>query len=58
MSKRKAMKKLITELRKERKNIDYNIFKSLENVNINNILGYKDDGNFTSFLDSYDNKID
>ena len=53
-SKRKSMKKLINELRKEKKNIDYNIFKSLENINLNNILGYKKDGNFTSFLDNYE----
>ena len=52
-SKRKSMKKLINELRKEKKNIDYNIFKSLENINLNNVLGYKKDGKFTSFLDEY-----
>jgi len=56
LSKRKAMKNLINELRKEKKNIDYNIFKSLENVNLNNILGYKDNGKFTSFLDTYKDK--
>lgn len=53
-SKRKQMKKLIAELRKEKKNIDYNIFKSLENVNLNNILGFKNNGKFTSFLDNYE----
>lgn len=52
-SKRKKMKKLVTELRKERKNIDYNIFKSIDNINLNNVLGYKIDGKFTSFLDNY-----
>lgn len=52
-SKRKQMKRLINELRKERKNIDYNIFKSLENINLNTVLGYKIDGKFTSFLDYY-----
>jgi len=54
MSKRKQMKKLINELRKEKKNIDYNIFKSLENININNVLGFKKNGKFTSFLDNYE----
>ena len=54
LSKRKEMKKLINNLRKEKKNIDYNIFKSLENINLNNVLGYKDNGKFTSFLDTYD----
>ena len=53
-SKRKAMKRLIDELRKERKNIDYNIFKSLENINLNNVLGYKKEGKLTTFLDEYD----
>ena len=53
-SKRKSMKQLINELRKEKKNIDYNIFKSLENINLNNVLGYKNNGKFTSFLDKYD----
>ena len=53
LSKRKEMKKLINNLRKEKKNIDYNIFKSLENINLNNVLGYKDNGKFTSFLDNY-----
>ena len=53
-SKRKEMKKLIGELRKKNKDIDYNIFKSMDNVNINCILGYKKDGKYTSFLDDYD----
>ena len=53
-SKRKEMKKLINELRKKNKDIDYNIFKSMDNVNINCILGYKKDGKYTSFLDDYD----
>ena len=52
-SKRKQMKRLVTELRKERKNIDYNIFKSLDNINLNNILGYKKNGKYISFLDEY-----
>lgn len=53
LSKRKEIKNLITELRKQNKNIDYNIFKSLDNVNMNCILGYKKDGNYTNFLDNY-----
>lgn len=54
-SKRKEIKELIKSLRKINKNVDYNIFKSLDNVNINCILGYKRDGEYTSFLDDYDN---
>ena len=53
-SKRKEMKKLINELRKKNKDIDYNIFKSMDNINLNCILGYKKDGKHTSFLDDYD----
>ena len=54
ISKRKAMKELIKNLRKERKNIDNNIFTALNNINMNCILGYKKDGEYTSFLDNYD----
>ncbi|MCR5787598.1 MAG: tRNA 2-thiocytidine biosynthesis protein TtcA [Bacilli bacterium] len=53
-SKRKMMKKLINELRKEEKDIDRNIFKALDNVNLNCILGTKKDGEYKSFLDDYD----
>lgn len=52
--KRSKMKRLIKELRKERKNIDNNIFTALNNINMNCILGYKKDGKYTSFLDEYD----
>lgn len=55
ISKRKAMKELIKNLRKERKNIDNNIFTALNNINMNCILGYKKDGEYTSFLEDYDN---
>ena len=54
LSKRKAMKKLINELRKENKNIDFNIFKSLDNINLNCVLGTKKDGVYKSFLEDYD----
>ena len=55
-SKRKEIKALIDSLRKKNKRIDYNIFKSLDNVNLNCVLGYhKDDKRFT-FLDDYDDK--
>lgn len=54
ISKRREMKKLIKKLRDERKNIDNNIFTALNNINMNCILGYKKDGEYTSFLDDYD----
>lgn len=52
-SKRKEIKQLIDSLRKVYKNIDINIFKSAENVNIQNVLGYYDDNGKYSFLDNY-----
>ena len=57
ISKRNEMKKLIKTLRNERKNIDNNIFTALNNINMNCILGYKKNGEYTSFLDEYDNNI-
>ena len=53
-SKRKEMKELIKNLRKINPNIDYNIFKSMDNINLNCVLGTKKDGIYTSFLDNYD----
>ena len=55
-SKRKEMKDLIKKLRKVNKDIDHNIFKSLDNVNLNCILGFTKNGKKTSFLDEYDEK--
>lgn len=55
-SKRLAMKNLVKELRKQNKNIDYNIFKALDNVNLECVLGTKKYGEYHSFLDEYDNK--
>ena len=54
-SKRKQMKKLIEEFRKENKNIDNNIFNAMGNINMSCILGYRDiDGNEHEFVDYYD----
>ncbi len=55
-SKRKEMKELIKNLRKVNKDIDYNIFKALDNVNLNCILGTKRNGRYQSFLEDYDKK--
>ena len=54
-SKRLEMKKLIDNLRKINPNIDFNIFKSLDNVNLNCVLGTKKNGVYKSFLDEYKN---
>lgn len=55
-SKRLEMKKLVNELRKEGKDIDDNIMKSISNVNMHCILGYTKDGEKHSFLDTYEEK--
>lgn len=54
ISKRKEMKELIKEMQKVNKNIDLNIFKALDNINLNCVLGTKKDGIYKSFLDDYD----
>ena len=53
-SKRLEMKLLIKNMLKTNKNVDYNIFKALDNVNLNCVLGTKKDGEYKSFLDDYD----
>ncbi len=53
-SKRSEIKEFIKNYKKINPNIDYNIFKSLENVNLEAVLAYKKDGNKSSFLDDYD----
>ena len=52
-SKRKEIKQLIKELKKENPNIDRNIFKSMENVNLNCIIKYKKNEEEYSFLKDY-----
>lgn len=52
--KRLEMKKLIKDLRHINPEIDNNIFKALDNINLNCVLGTKKDGNYKSFLDDYD----
>lgn len=52
-SKRKEIKKLINDLRKISPYIDYNIFKSMENINLTQVLGYKKEDEKYYFLDDY-----
>lgn len=54
-SKRMEVKKLIQELKKTNPYVEKNIFKSVENVNLNTIIAYKEDGVTHSFLDDYEN---
>ena len=55
-SKRNEMKNLVNNLRKINPSIDNNIFTSMNNINLNCVLGTKKNGKYTSFLDNYDNK--
>lgn len=55
-SKRKEMKELIKNMKKNNPNIDQNIFKALDNINMNCILGWHKDGDKHSFLDEYEKK--
>ena len=54
LSKRREIKELIKHLRSLNPDIDYNIFKSLDNVNLNCVLGFKKDGIYKSFMEDYD----
>ena len=53
-SKRKEMKELIKNMKKINPNVDLNIFKALDNVNMNCIFGWHRDGEKHSFLETYD----
>ena len=55
-SMRKLVKELIEDLNKKYPHIDANIFKSMENVNLNMVLGYKIGDEKHIFLDEYNNK--
>lgn len=54
-SKRLAMKYLIKQLKEKNKMVEYNIFASSLNVNINTVLGLKTDKEKKNFLDIYNN---
>jgi len=53
-SKRKEIKKLIKDLRQKNPYIEFNIFKSMENINLTQILGYKKNNDKYYFLDDYE----
>jgi len=54
--KRKEIKNLIKKLKEINPNIEHNIFKSLDNVNLNCVLSYIKGNEKISFLDNYDEK--
>ena len=53
-SKRREVKQLIKQLKKVNPFVENNIFKSVENVNLNTVIAYKQNGVKHHFLDGYD----
>ena len=56
-SKREEVKRLIKSLKENYQNIDINIFRSVENVNLNTIISYKKGDEVHHFLDDYDDFV-
>ena len=56
VSKRLEVKNLIAELKKVNPQVEKNIFRSVENVNVNTVIAYKDNEGVHRFLDTYDRK--
>ncbi len=54
-SKRHEMKMLVKQLKKINPSFDLNIFTSLHNVNLDTVIGYRENGKRHSFLEYYDN---
>jgi len=53
-SKRIEMKNLIKELKKNNPRVDQNIYKALDNVNMNCIIGWTKNGDKHSFIEDYE----
>jgi tRNA(Ile)-lysidine synthase TilS/MesJ/rhodanese-related sulfurtransferase len=53
-SKRLEVKNLIAEMRKINPQVEKNIFRSVENVNLSTVIAYKQHGEVHNFLDTYD----
>ena len=53
-SKRQEMKILIKNLSQINPNIDTNIFRSIHNINLDTIIGYRQGNDYYNFLDDYD----
>ena len=56
LSKRKEVKRLLKELKKDNPDIEISIFNSLHKVNIEMFPGYKADDEYHSFLEHYDER--
>ena len=55
-SKRLEIKSLIKQLKEINPDVDYNIFKSMDNINLNCVLGYSKNGKRIEFVDDYENR--
>ena len=55
-SKRLEIKNLIKKLKETNPDVDYNIFKSMDNINLNCVLGYSKNGKRIEFIDDYENR--
>ena len=55
-SKRIEIKNLIRDMKKVNSYVEGNIFKSVENVNLDTVVAYKSKGEKHHFLDTYDEK--
>ncbi len=57
LSKRKEMKELISSFRKINSNIEMNIFRSVHNINLETVIGYRKGDHKYNFLDDYDKPV-
>lgn len=55
-SKRKKIKELIANLQQDNPYVEKSIFRSVENININSIIGYVNENKKSHFLDHYEEK--
>ncbi len=55
-SKRREIKALIKEMKKDNPDVERNIFKSIHSVCLDTMPGYKQNGEYHSFLESFNNK--
>lgn len=53
-SKRQEVKNLIAKLKETNPQVEKNIFRSVENVNLHTVIAYKDSDGVHNFLDRYD----
>ena len=53
VSKRQEVKRLIAKLKEVNPQVEFNIFRSVENVSLNQLIAYKDDSGRHSFLERF-----